>query len=552
MEKLTIEQKAQRYDEAINVAKSKIKNDKGHILYERDIINIFPELKESEDEKIRELLLDNFKSLHKACPNGFYRDGITYNSVIAWLEKQGKEKREFFNDSSYENMFPTNTSTEDDIRRRSTIQVLEYARSLDTYNQYGKADIDKNIAWLKKQETPYTKRDVDDAYLKGVTDTKNEIEKQYEANYQIRKDIATFIFNYRGDIKDRAKWMNYLGIKVCFVEQKPADKVEPKFKAGNWYQCIKDFFGKGVRFDKGNAYYCGQDGCLQEFDSGAHIAIVEELYEYFRLWTIQDAKDGDVLFMDNGVSNCIFIYKSSNNGIINKYASYNKFGLEGEHYLVLNDGYVIPTTKEQRDALEKAMADAGYTFDFEKKELKKIENEIEIPFGAKDSELQEVTYFIPKGFHAEIDDDKVVIKKGEKPTEWSEEDEKIYQSIMDDTVQENQLDNRQINWLKSFKERVLTQPKQEWSEEDENRFSNLIFLVKSSGENEATKKGFIGFINRLKSLRPQPTWKPSDEQMKALNFVVNLMASSASPKYSGYYYNVFKNLRKQLKKLMEE
>ena len=45
-------------------------------------------------------------------------------------------------------MFP---NTEDEVRRRSTIQVLEYARSLDNYNQYGKADIDKNIAWLEKQ-----------------------------------------------------------------------------------------------------------------------------------------------------------------------------------------------------------------------------------------------------------------------------------------------------------------------------------------------------------------------------------------------------------------
>ena len=32
---------------------------------------------------------------------------------------------------------------------------------------------------------------------------------------------------------------------------------------------------------------------------------------------------------------------------------------------------VYPATKEQRDTLIKAMADAGYTFDFEKKELKK-------------------------------------------------------------------------------------------------------------------------------------------------------------------------------------
>ena len=46
-------------------------------------------------------------------------------------------------------MFP---DTEDDVRRRSTIQVLEYARSLDNYNQYGKEDIDKNIVWLEKQD----------------------------------------------------------------------------------------------------------------------------------------------------------------------------------------------------------------------------------------------------------------------------------------------------------------------------------------------------------------------------------------------------------------
>ena len=112
--------------------------------------------------------------------------GVHVEDVIAWLEKRGKEtswkpskeemdilyglayitnkydehkeevitrlyqdlKREFFNGSSYENMFP---NTENDVRCRSTIQVLEYARSLDNYNQYGKADIDKNIVWLEKQ-----------------------------------------------------------------------------------------------------------------------------------------------------------------------------------------------------------------------------------------------------------------------------------------------------------------------------------------------------------------------------------------------------------------
>lgn len=50
----------------------------------------------------------------------------------------------------------------------------------------------------------------------------------------------------------------------------------------------------------------------------------------------------------------------------------------------------------------------------DKVEPKNMEDETEIPFDANDSELTEVTYDIPKGFHAEIDDDKVVIKIGEK------------------------------------------------------------------------------------------------------------------------------------------
>lgn len=37
---------------------------------------------------------------------------------------------------------------------------------------------------------------------------------------------------------------------------------------------------------------------------------------------------------------------------------------------------------------------------------------------------------------------------------WSKEDEKVYQSIIDDTIQENQLDNEQINWFISLKKRI--------------------------------------------------------------------------------------------------
>ena len=161
----------------------------------------------------------------------------------------------------------------------------------------------------------------------------------------------------------------------------------------------------------------------------------KDLYDNFKLWTIADARDGDVLCCESGWT-CIFKTLNSDNISFSSYCFMDNTGWFCETgseshtlekaFIKAYNGEIYPATKEQRSTLMKAMANAGYTFDFEKKELKEIETEIEIPFGAKDSELKEATYYIPKGFHAEIDDGKIVIKKGEKPAEWNEEDEKMY------------------------------------------------------------------------------------------------------------------------------
>lgn len=189
-------------------------------------------------------------------------------------------------------------------------------------------------------------------------------------------------------IKGITSWNYFLGISkeqmLAWLEkqgeQKSTDKVESKFKAGNWYLCVKDFFGKGVRFDKGHTYYCGLNGCLQEFDGGAHIAIVENLYDIFNLWTIKDAKDGDVLAYNDGHGNdCIELIKS----ITDKKIEFWFCLTNGNRYEVF-DRIVpytnlasredaTPATKEQRDLLFQKMKESGYEWDAEKKELKKIE-----------------------------------------------------------------------------------------------------------------------------------------------------------------------------------
>ena len=82
MKELSVEQKAKRYDEVIELVNSKwhYRNQPCII----DVSEIFPELKESDDEKIRKVLVRYHKRTIDI-------DGIKGNDIIAWLEKQGKE-----------------------------------------------------------------------------------------------------------------------------------------------------------------------------------------------------------------------------------------------------------------------------------------------------------------------------------------------------------------------------------------------------------------------------------------------------------------------------
>lgn len=83
---MTQEEKAKRYDEALEELRGLlegIREEKCKIL-EEDITSIFPELKESEDERI----LKHLKAVVKAYDMWAER-GLDMNDIIAWLEKKG-------------------------------------------------------------------------------------------------------------------------------------------------------------------------------------------------------------------------------------------------------------------------------------------------------------------------------------------------------------------------------------------------------------------------------------------------------------------------------
>ena len=211
-----------------------------------------------------------------------------------------------------------------------------------------------------------------------------------------------------------------------------------KIEKGKWYMCIKDYIHGSEKYQKGKVYKATDDNelcnngikdygrfdlsCFRpaaeeakphkpKFKPGYWIAEshsgscvrIEEVTEtsyktsdsdiipfavenLWHLWTIDDAKEGDVLVTthDNGIGTIIFIFKRITDDEIFCHCCYDTSiskklafdpclgasdfvgGIEqkGEEY--------SPATKKQRDLLFQKMREAGYEWDTEKLELKKI------------------------------------------------------------------------------------------------------------------------------------------------------------------------------------
>lgn len=160
-------------------------------------------------------------------------------------------------------------------------------------------------------------------------------------------------------------------------EQKPTQKVEPKFKAGDWIlHCGTEHTYQVVGI-KDNKYQLKCGGNYTE----EKCADVERCA---RMWDItKDAKDGDVLFCpmakNSDVEEQIFLfYGIRDRGYVNNCVEYycrvhdGVFYADENGYMGTTSSPVYPATKEQRDLLFQKMHDAGYEFDTENKQLKKL------------------------------------------------------------------------------------------------------------------------------------------------------------------------------------
>jgi len=148
-------------------------------------------------------------------------------------------------------------------------------------------------------------------------------------------------------------------------EQKPDDKIGPKFNVGDWIT-NGEYTWKVIDIKP-------LDYILQSSDVNVAYDSISYVDEHFHLWTIKDAKDGNVLVNDDD----IFIFDGTLEetlfpfaycGIIN-----GDFGIYSRKFPFTHNKNIYPATRKQHNLLFQKMHEAGYKWDSDNKELKKIE-----------------------------------------------------------------------------------------------------------------------------------------------------------------------------------
>ena len=285
---------------------------------------IFPELKESEDERIRKELIDAIHGLWDNDALPMPLSAKRKDNWLAWLEKQGEKSP--FNKERLMKVAKPETFEE---------QIEHWQRM--------RGIAEEMVKELLKKQAPKNKTALD----KAIEDEVNAwLEKQ-------GKQEQTSEFN-------AVDWQpSKVDGKIHNIYN---SGVEQKFHEGDWI--VNNDSGSVCQIKK----IKDDEYCLWPLDAEilGYLRIIDVDNDY-HLWTIEDAKDGDVLIYQDE----IFLFNLVDNGYVHFHCCYDgeliTHNLYDFSYKELSD--VQPATKEQRDILFQKMKEAGYEWNAEKKEL---------------------------------------------------------------------------------------------------------------------------------------------------------------------------------------
>lgn len=358
------------------------------------------------DERLRKTTIDFLKE---------YADKGYENAVecIDWLEKQDEKEITW--------------DKEDEENMNNVLYILNQLKDTSAYKEDDV--VEKIINWLKSIKDRLCP---DNEYDKDMLEA---IEYCLKNNRPLEREHFVWLKKYcEQKLADDAGPKDYNSIDPHFgravdgsidphfgkpidtkqVETKP--KTKPKFEVGQWVVYNRTDNSREII-----QVYDIRDGRYYFTDNVHFSWSVEECDEKSHLWSIEDVRPGDILAFDD--SEHILLVKESHDSTWGWRLSCWCHLLDGDFEVVEYHTKVEglhPATNPQRDVFMKAMEEAGYTFDFEKKELKKTK----------------------------------------KKFTWSEEDSVRLQRIIDflwtnrkgdtDTIFQQEQD---IEWLKSIKEK---------------------------------------------------------------------------------------------------
>jgi hypothetical protein len=236
--------------------------------------------------------------------------------------------------------------------------------NIENIEQKAKA-YDEALEKAKKILDSYRSRDLNDVLFYVKEDMKelfpelksNENEKIKES---IKKVLANTDFKKLGieySFYDMVNWLE------SDKEKKNLKYVDSKFKVGDWITN-----GNSILHITNMDY-----GFYQFEDSYDAISIIDEKY---RLWTIDDAKDGDVLAFKNNIGG-IIICKSPTNYDTRSYCRLVNDNFISKEESGWDSKLLVPATKQQRDLLFAKMKEECYTWNDEKKTVKEIEQNVD-------------------------------------------------------------------------------------------------------------------------------------------------------------------------------
>lgn len=448
----------------------------------------------------------------------------------------------------YANLLPELKESDDEMIRTKLLNLLKELLELGGVVQdtWSMNDCEQFIAWLEKlqiEKLPFEMKTPEESL--GIdSDTYNKV------------------------------------VDECiYGEQKPVDKSEPKFKVGDWIIHNKNIkLANSLMLVAGKNY---NNEYLCRYRDGQCSYDIEFIDKKYRLWTINDAKDGDVLFTSSTASHETFIFKSiDENGNIECYFAYDSEDgfREGKYHFIGKPTFMTyPATREQRDLLFQKMRESGYKWDTEKKELKKIEQK-SADWSADD--LPEFKSYLclmfqkfrTKGVctNGEIVDFVKEHSQKLKDTlchAWSKEDETLLNCCLGaiNTTDYFDKDNKDKmkDWL--YNRFKFLKPQNRWNDISVSpkfpcdilfKYPNgnkFIFHYLENGRKNSAETPIFSSLEEgewiyLDDIEPQSHWKPSDKQMEVMSYLAKYYAVSIDEPNRSIIISLYEDLQKLMKK----